>query len=92
MFRTSKRKDVVEDGRRKPVNVPVERPLRLADILSQTEYDGFTRIVTKDGKKYDIPAAKTKSGKGAEPPKDSGNTGSPEGGAGGGGDPNKKEE
>lgn len=83
VFRTSKRKDVVEDGRKKVVKVPVERPLRPADILSQTDYDGFSRIVTKDGKKYDIPAAKTKGGKPAAPPEGSGDSG---------GDPGKKEE
>jgi hypothetical protein len=81
VFRTSKRKDFVEDGRKKVVTVPVERALRPGDILAQTEHDSFTRIVTKDGKKYDIPRSKSKPGKGKESPKGSGDAGSPEGGA-----------
>lgn len=57
VFRSSERKPVVEDGRKKFIHERVERPLTPDDILSATDYDTFTRIVTKDGKKYDIPLA-----------------------------------
>ena len=86
-FRTAKRKEASEDGKKKVVNIPIERPLKVADILSETDHGSYTTIVTKDGRKYDIPAAKTKGGKSTEPPKGSDNTGSPEGGAGGGANP-----
>ena len=69
-FRTAKRKEASEDGKKKVVNIPIERPLKVADILSETDHGSYTTIVTKDGRKYDLPpAGKSKgngSGKGKE--------------------------
>lgn len=66
-FRAAKRKETTEDGRRKVTSIPVERPLKVADILSETEHGTHVTIVTKDGRKYDLPiSAKTSGGKGKE--------------------------
>ena len=67
-FRTTKRKETTEDGKRKVV--PIERSLRVADILTETDHGTHVTIVTKDGRKYNLPpAGKSKgsgSGKGKE--------------------------
>jgi hypothetical protein len=43
--------------------VPIERPLTLDDLLTQRD-DGETfHIVTKDGKKYDVPKSPAKAAK-----------------------------
>ena len=55
-YRTSVKKDVAdEDGTKKQKSVPVVRPLALDDILSQRDGGDSFHVVTKDGKKYDIP-------------------------------------
>lgn len=53
-FKTSIPKEVDEDGRKKKRHFPVERPLKLADILSQKDNGDSFHIVTKDGRKYDV--------------------------------------
>ncbi|MCZ2418170.1 MAG: hypothetical protein LC132_11615 [Burkholderiales bacterium] len=55
-FRTSERKEVAgDDGAKKIKLIPVVRPLVLDDILSQRDDGDSFHVVTKDGKKYDIP-------------------------------------
>lgn len=52
VFRTSKI-GKGDDGKKK--NFPVERPLELGDLLSQSDQDDSFKVVTKDGKKYVVP-------------------------------------
>lgn len=67
MFRTAKRKETGTDDKRKVTNIPIERPLRVADILTETDHGSYVTIVTKDGRKYNIPiSAKTSGGKDKE--------------------------
>lgn len=85
VYTTAKRKEVAENGSRRVTYMPVERPLKTGDILSETEHDGFTTIVTGDGRKYDIPAVKKTGGKKNGATNESGGNAedSPDAGAGG---------
>lgn len=62
-FRTSVKKEVMEDGRKKARYVPAERPLALDDLLTERDDGSTFHIVTKDGRKYDVPKAAAKGDK-----------------------------
>lgn len=66
VYRTSKPKEITEDGKKRTGNVPVERPLLVKDILTETDHGDSIRIVTKDGQKYDIGKATGKVAGGKE--------------------------
>jgi len=66
VFKTSVKKEVTEDGQKKTRYVPVERPLALDDLLSERDDGSAFHIVTKDGRKYDVPKAVAKGDKGDE--------------------------
>jgi hypothetical protein len=54
-FKTSEKKEIVEEGQKKTRYLPIERALKLDDLLSQRDDGATFHIVTKDGRKYDVP-------------------------------------
>lgn len=54
-YRTSEKKEVTENGQKKTRYVPIERPLTVNDLLSERDDGSTFHIVTKDGRKYDVP-------------------------------------
>lgn len=54
-FKTSTSKEIDEDGRKKKRHFPVERPLKVGDLLTQRDDGDTFHIVTMDGRKYDVP-------------------------------------
>lgn len=60
-YKTSTPKEIDEGGRKKKRHFPVERPLKVNDLLTQRDNGDAFHIVTKDGRKYDVP--KTPSAK-----------------------------
>ena len=79
VYRTAKRKEAADGSSRRSTYIPVERPLKTNDILSAAEHDGFTTIVTGDGRKYDIPPA-GKVGRKEKAPQDATGASAGEGG------------
>jgi hypothetical protein len=55
IYRTSAKKEVVENGQKKARYNPIERPLLLDDLLAERDDGATFHIVTKDGRKYDVP-------------------------------------
>ncbi len=62
-FRTSEKKEVTEDGQKKTRYIPIERPLAVDDLLSERDDGDTFHIVTKDGRKYDVPKVPAKAAK-----------------------------
>lgn len=60
MYRDAVRKEVEENGEKKVVYAPTERPLEPEDVLGVREYGVCLTFVTRDGQKYTVKKDATK--------------------------------
>ncbi len=64
IFRTNEEREVPDaDGMKRKKYHLVERPLTVEDVISQQDNGESFRIVTADGRKYDVPKTPAKGGK-----------------------------
>lgn len=62
VYRDSKRKTVEENGEKKTVFIPTERPLTQDDVRAFRETETEMIFVTADGQKYTLPKIKPAKG------------------------------
>lgn len=59
-YRDAVRKEVEENGEKKVVYTPTERPLEPEDVLAMREDGAYLIIATADGRKYTVAKNKAK--------------------------------